>query len=83
MPTVFVQLAGGERKSKIINNNLNPDWNETFKWDSTKAADMIKIEVKDDDVFKNQVLGVYEISVSHAVKPPATVQTFKCKLIDR
>ncbi|CAD7705027.1 unnamed protein product [Ostreobium quekettii] len=82
-PYVKFKIAGGERKSKIINNNLNPDWNETFKWDSTKAADVVKIEVKDDDVFKNQVLGVYEISVSYAVKPPATVQTFKCKLIDR
>lgn len=45
--------------------------------------DVVKIEVKDDDLLKNVVLGIYEIAVSYAVDPPGAVQTFKCKLIDK
>lgn len=78
------QLGGTERKSRVIANSLDPDWNETFKWESTKPADIVKITVKDSDaVLKDKTLGEYEIAVSYASKQPGCVHSFKCQLSEK
>ena len=43
-------IAGKKNKTKVIDNNLDPEWNETFTWTLSTAlapSDQLQVEVYD------------------------------------
>jgi len=49
-------------KTAIIDNNLNPVWNETFKVEVCHKADFLLFDVKDKDHAQAEQVGLVEIS---------------------
>ncbi|GMH38160.1 hypothetical protein BSKO_06044 [Bryopsis sp. KO-2023] len=82
-PYCLMKIGGNEKKSKIISNNLNPVWNETFLWVGCSVKDTLNVFVKDDGPFKDTVLGRFDVPLANAVNPPAVVHTFDCSLFSK
>ncbi|KAI7731070.1 hypothetical protein M8C21_027056, partial [Ambrosia artemisiifolia] len=47
--------------TRVLKNNLNPKWNDRFNVPLAHEAIHLKFEVKDDDIFKDDMLGTVEI----------------------
>ena len=64
-PYVTLEIDGVEEKqeTQVINNELNPTWNETFTFDITDInTTKLKITVLDKDPGRDDVVGTAEIS---------------------
>ena len=60
-PYVEVTCGKAVRKTKVVNDNLNPEYNETFTFIAS-PADQLTIKVWDhDDVKSDDLLGTLEI----------------------
>ena len=63
-PYVLIKLGDQKFKSKTISNNQNPEWEFNTKLDfHGDTNQMIQIEVFDDDLGKDDLLGVTSIPV--------------------
>ena len=71
-PYVKISGAGGLKlKTKVIQNNLNPVWNETFNImiDELNPHPQLLIECYDkDDTFNDDFLGSFELDVASIMK---------------
>jgi Ca2+-dependent lipid-binding protein len=68
-PYVLVTIGTQEFKSKTIKNNQNPEWNFDLTSKITKeTADTALIEVFDQDIGKDDKLGVTEIDLKDIVE---------------
>lgn len=78
-----MQIGGNEKRSKVIKDNLDPVWNETFLWQGCRSKDAVTIVCKDQDPFKDAILGACEVPLSNAMAPPGVVHTFECSLFTK
>eukprot|EP01111_Echinosteliopsis_oligospora_P004480 TRINITY_DN172_c0_g1_i2.p1 TRINITY_DN172_c0_g1~~TRINITY_DN172_c0_g1_i2.p1 ORF type:complete len:161 (-),score=36.17 TRINITY_DN172_c0_g1_i2:568-1050(-) len=61
-----LSMFGSEYKTKTIDNNLNPVWNESFNMScSDPSTDILRIKVKDSDPIKDDIIGTVDIPLSH------------------
>lgn len=68
-PYVILWLRTGHKfKTRVIDNNLNPVWNETFEIpvDDVHTAELI-LQVKDEGVVNNESLGMASIPLSKVI----------------
>jgi len=80
-PYVVVKVGGQEAKTKVIQNNLNPVWNETFDFTiDMSEVTVIDIQVFDENSFrKDAPLGKLSIPTSSL---PTDVEKKREKLQD-
>ena len=65
-PFVDVKLGKARiAKSAVIDNSLNPQWNEWFKVEVCHRADSLIFDVRDKDHANTEVIGIVEISTQH------------------
>ncbi|KAL8059308.1 hypothetical protein ABFX02_03G077500 [Erythranthe guttata] len=64
-PYVTVCLAGARvARTRIISNSQNPVWNEHFKIPLAHPVSQVEFEVKDNDVFGADLIGVATVAAS-------------------
>lgn len=57
--------TGVKKRTRVINNNLNPKWNENLEWLINDPRTQTFIcTIKDQDISVNRVLGFCEISIN-------------------
>lgn len=61
-PLVILEFQGAKKKTNVVSNNLNPEWNEKFIWETGKHPpspdDSLCIFVKDyERVGRNRLMG--------------------------
>jgi len=65
-PYVYLQIKGMDaQKTSVINDNLNPEWNETFVFENIEKpmSKILKVTVYDKDTVHDDVLGGAEIDL--------------------
>uniref|UniRef100_A0A6I8Q5Y6 Extended synaptotagmin-3 n=2 Tax=Xenopus tropicalis TaxID=8364 RepID=A0A6I8Q5Y6_XENTR len=68
-PYVVVHCGGRTEKTKVINRNLNPCWNEMFEMSfSDLPGQEIEFEIYDSDLEKDDFLGICQISLEEVMK---------------
>ena len=69
-PYVFITFGPKKLKSKTVNNNQNPQWDfdAVLPVDNPSLAGHILIEIFDDDVGKDDLLGVVAIPTSEVLR---------------
>ena len=76
-PMTVLVFQGVKHKTKVISNNLDPMWDETFEWPlqvALSATEVIQIEVFDHEKLgKNRLLGRGEVSMRDVVPKDNTV----------
>ena len=67
-PFVNVKLGKARiAKSAIIDNSLNPQWNESFKVDVCHRASNVIFDVRDKDHVNTEAIGKVQISTSEII----------------
>ena len=67
-PFVNVKLGKARiAKSAIIDNSLNPKWNESFKVDVCHRASNVIFDVRDKDHVNTEAIGKVQISTSEII----------------
>uniref|UniRef100_A0A5B7C0J0 C2 domain-containing protein n=1 Tax=Davidia involucrata TaxID=16924 RepID=A0A5B7C0J0_DAVIN len=62
-PYVTVCLAGATvARTRVISNSQNPIWNENFKIPLAHPVSQVEFQVKDNDVFGADMIGVATVS---------------------
>lgn len=72
IPDPYVKIIMGDRKktqikykTKVVNNNLNPTWNETAKFQiADYDSAQVVFEVWNDNIMVDDLLGSYALSVN-------------------
>ncbi|KAG0553942.1 hypothetical protein KC19_12G051100 [Ceratodon purpureus] len=66
-----------KKKTKVIDNNLNPEWNEVFEFDveDTETQSLV-LQVKDEDIGTDKELGITTVSL-HDLKPDTEIEVTK------
>jgi len=65
-PFVDVRLGNARiAKTSIIDNDLNPVWNETFRIEVCHKADFLLFDVRDKDHAMTEEIGKVELSTQH------------------
>jgi len=54
-PMCMLELGKTSKKTKAINNNLNPDWNEEFTFDVSSESEVLTLSVWDYNKFQKNV----------------------------
>ena len=64
-PYVLITLGQAKTKTKTISNNQNPSWNFVAKIgvDNPAETDKMLLEIFDDDIGKDDALGVVSINI--------------------
>ena len=59
-PYVIITTGASYRKSRVIDDNLNPEWGDNFvlPWDGHKSKNVLKLEVFDSDIVYNGEVAV-------------------------
>eukprot|EP01129_Flabellula_baltica_P007914 TRINITY_DN310_c0_g1_i2.p1 TRINITY_DN310_c0_g1~~TRINITY_DN310_c0_g1_i2.p1 ORF type:complete len:1279 (-),score=344.19 TRINITY_DN310_c0_g1_i2:4-3840(-) len=63
-PYCVVKYKSKEYKTSVIDETLNPTWNESFKLEFTDFEEVIQLDVWDKDKNGKDFLGKYEIPLS-------------------
>jgi len=67
-PFVDVRLGKARiAKTAVIDNDLNPKWNETFRIEVCHRADTLVFDVRDKDHAYTEEIGVVEIATQHLI----------------
>lgn len=67
----------------MIDNNLNPVWGQSFKWNGVRDSAVLHGEVKDKGTLRDKSLGTFKLRVSSLLDPPGEVHPFTVPLIDK
>jgi Ca2+-dependent lipid-binding protein len=68
-PYVEVHLDGAPvAKTKVINNSLNPEWNETLNFEAKGAHQSLELVVVDKDLVTDDPLGCLRLPIADIVK---------------
>jgi len=66
---VEVHLDGASvGKTKVIDNSLNPEWNETVSFEAKGAHQTLELVVLDKDLIKDDFLGCLRLPIADIVK---------------
>ncbi|CAB1121421.1 unnamed protein product [Ectocarpus sp. CCAP 1310/34] len=60
-PLVIFKLGGKEQRSRVIQKNLNPQWEEVFEFECRSSGESLEITVEDEDRFVNDFIGFVSI----------------------
>eukprot|EP00758_Cryptobia_borreli_P014729 Tbor_TRINITY_DN5951_c1_g2::TRINITY_DN5951_c1_g2_i1::g.19005::m.19005 len=64
-PYVIVRLENQKHKTKSIENQLNPKWEEVFKFTvADENTSQIRFELWNKNVISDELMGVYSLSIS-------------------
>lgn len=67
-PFVDVKLGNARiAKTSVIDNDLNPEWNETFRIEVCHKADMLIFDVRDKDHAYTEEIGKVELATQHLI----------------
>jgi len=58
-PYCKLEVGGVSHKTKHVNSNLNPDWNETFEFDIKPGMDVIALSIWDKNTIKKDAFMGY------------------------
>ena len=65
-PFVDVRLGNARiAKTSVIDNDLNPVWNETFRIEVCHKADSLVFDVRDKDHAYTEAIGIVELTTQH------------------
>eukprot|EP00092_Neocalanus_flemingeri_P027266 GFUD01029568.1.p1 GENE.GFUD01029568.1~~GFUD01029568.1.p1 ORF type:complete len:832 (-),score=202.16 GFUD01029568.1:287-2782(-) len=79
-PFVDVKLGKARiAKTAVIDNDLNPTWNETFRIEVCHKADTLVFDVRDKDHAYTEEIGVVEISTQHLINGQVIEDWFPIK----
>merc|ERR1712002_109505 len=83
-PYAMMKIGKDKFKSGTIKNNQNPEWNYDIKFDITsKTTDEVTLEVFDEDIGKDDLLGQTQINLREIVHKTMIVNKWialkKCK----
>ncbi|XP_078455741.1 dysferlin-like isoform X2 [Lampetra planeri] len=86
-PYCSLRFQGVKRKTRVISNDLNPVWNETFEWDLKGAtldpASEIHIVIKDHEkIGSNRFLGDATLPLKDLLFAPNFCATHELPLLD-
>lgn len=71
LPDPFVRLTTGDKKykTKVVSNNLNPEWNETFRFQiADEMSTQIRLEVWNKNTYDDDLMGFYTLSLGGLTK---------------
>ncbi|CAJ1004820.1 putative C2 domain containing protein [Leishmania naiffi] len=71
LPDPFVRLTMGEKryKTQVVKNDLNPEWNETFRFQiADEMSDQIRLEVWNKGTYSDDLMGYYTLSLGGLTK---------------
>eukprot|EP00039_Didymoeca_costata_P002921 m.63833 g.63833 ORF g.63833 m.63833 type:complete len:1818 (-) comp11607_c0_seq1:19-5472(-) len=63
-----------KRRTRYINDNLNPVWNDDFEFIVNDTRAKIQFTVLDKDVRKSEIIGIAEMEPFHELEPDMTVE---------
>jgi WD40 repeat protein len=83
-PFCAVNVGKSERhKTKVVKNNLNPEWNEEFVYNVEEGARELKLVLYDWSITKaEEFIGQVVFPIDELLKEPFRDQWFKLKTID-
>eukprot|EP00741_Cyanophora_paradoxa_P023381 tig00000254_g22587.t1 len=69
-PFCILHYAGAQKKSKVIDKNLNPVWNEDFDFPVERADRIgsLKVVMFDQDKLKNDYMGEVTVDLANLLK---------------
>ena len=69
-PYVLITFGPSKTRSKTINNNQNPEWNwsSDLSVDNPSLAGHVLLEIFDDDIGKDDLLGVVAIPTTDILR---------------
>ena len=71
LPDPFVRLTTGDKKykTKVVKNNLNPEWEETFRFNiADEMSTQIRLEVWNKNTYDDDLMGYYTLSLGGLTK---------------
>lgn len=71
LPDPFVRLTTGDKKykTKVIKDNLNPEWEETFRFNiADEMSTQIRLEVWNKNTYDDDLMGYYTLSLGGLTK---------------
>ncbi|KPI90293.1 hypothetical protein ABL78_0519 [Leptomonas seymouri] len=71
LPDPFVRLTTGDKKykTKVVENSLSPEWDETFRFNiADEMSTQIRFEVWDKHTYNDDLLGYYTLSLGGLTK---------------
>eukprot|EP00928_Gymnodinium_smaydae_P005778 TRINITY_DN11990_c0_g1_i3.p1 TRINITY_DN11990_c0_g1~~TRINITY_DN11990_c0_g1_i3.p1 ORF type:complete len:1085 (-),score=233.08 TRINITY_DN11990_c0_g1_i3:328-3420(-) len=79
-PYVIARMNGVEQKTPVIDNNLNPKWEEgnVFTFPVRSASDILEFRVMNSNKFRDDCLGFYKLGIDRL--PRVEWQEFSQKL---
>jgi len=83
-PFCAVNVGKSERhKTKVVKNNLNPEWNEEFVYNVEEGARDLKLVLYDWSITKaEEFIGQVSFPIDELLKNPFRDEWFKLKTID-
>lgn len=70
------------KQSKIIDNNLNPVWNETFTWTHVSKKSVFRCEVIDYGAINNTKLGFFSFMLADVISTSESIQKLRFDIMD-
>ena len=70
-PYVKLKFQGQEKKTKVIDNNLDPEWGETIEFPiaaNLSGGESLELQVMDKETFKDRMMGKASVSLSQAIR---------------
>ena len=84
-PYVKLKFQGQEKKTKVVDNNLNPEWGETLEFPvaaNLSGGESLELTVMDKETLKDRMMGKASISLAQAIR--SGQQAFPAqKLVDK
>jgi hypothetical protein len=71
LPDPFVRLTTGDKKykTKVMKDNLNPEWEETFRFNiADEMSTQIRLEVWNKNTYNDDLMGYYTLSLGGLTK---------------
>ena len=84
-PYVKLKFQGQEKKTKTIDNNLNPEWSQTIEFPlsaNLSGGENLEMSVMDEETLKDRLMGKASISLSQAIRS-GTLAIPAQKLVDK
>ncbi|EKG05956.1 hypothetical protein TCSYLVIO_002956 [Trypanosoma cruzi] len=68
-PYCRVRMGDHEYKTKVINNSLNPVWNETFRFQvADESTAQLCVELWNKNIISDDLMGTYSLSLGHMTR---------------